>query len=392
MPSKKLYLDYAAATYVRKEVLDAMMPYFSERFGNASSIHLWGQETKGAMENAREEVARLLGANAEEIVFTSSGTESNNLALFGLLLNSSEQSHLIVSKIEHSSVLSPAHELEKKGGQVTYLPVDAFGKVDLSALEKAICKETLLVSIMHASNEVGTIQPLSEISRIIQKKSQEFGKKIYFHSDAVQTAPIVPIDVQTLGVDLLSLSSHKLYGPKGVGALYIRKKTPIRAILHGGHQERMMRASTENVAGIIGFGKACSLTRQEMQSFSLEMKALRDFFQQELMEKIDGLVLNGHPTDRLPHLLNVSVPFIEGESIILHLSQAGIAASTGSACSSHSLEPSHVLLAMGITHEMAHGSVRFALGRSVKKEDLEAAIPIFTSIVEKLRNMSPLTR
>ncbi len=391
MPAKKLYLDYAATSYVEKEVLDAMIPYFCDRFGNASSIHLWGQEAKGAIEDARATIAQFLKAKPDEIVFTSSGTESNNLALFGMMQREKERKHLIVSAIEHSSVLSPARQLEKRGFRVTYLPVDPFGKVNLAALEKEVQKDTFLVSIMHASNEVGTIQPLSEISQLLKKKSKEFGKKIYFHSDAVQTAPILPLDVDLLGVDLMSISSHKLYGPKGIGALFVRKQTPLSAILYGGHQERMLRASSVNVAGIVGFAAAASLTVQKQPLFAHQMQELRDFFHEELQKRVDGLILNGHPQDRLPHLLNLSVTCIEGESLILHLSQAGVAASTGSACSSHSLEPSHVLLAMGISHELAHGSVRFSLGRSVTKEALIEAAQIFASIVEKLREMSPLT-
>jgi cysteine desulfurase len=392
MPSKTLYLDYSATTYVRKEVVEAMLPYFTEKFGNPSSIHLWGQETKGAVETAREEVAQLIGANADEIFFTSSGTESNNLALFGLMENGNGRKHLIVSQIEHASVLSPAKVLEKKGFRVTYLPVDRFAKVDLEALKKAISEETLLVSIMHANNEVGTLQPLAEIAKILKEKSKKFGKKIYFHSDAVQSAPILPLNVEDLGVDLMSLSSHKLYGPKGIAALFVRRKTPLSAILYGGQQEKRLRASTENVAGIVGFAKACFLTKKEQGAFAQEMIALRDYFREELMTKVAGLILNGHPTDRLPNHLNFSVPFVEGESLILLLSQKGIAASTGSACSSHSLEPSHVLLAMGISHELAHGSVRFTLGRGVKKEDLKEAASLFASIVETLRKMSPITR
>lgn len=392
---KRIYLDHAATTPTHPEVLAEMRPYFSERFGNPSSIHSFGQEARAAVEKAREQVAGLIGGSVQEIVFTSGGTESDNFALHGALIaNMSKGDHIITSAIEHHAVLETCKFLEKHGAQVTYLPVDKYGLVDPQDVGKAITDKTILVSVMHANNEIGTIEPIEEISKILNDRrgTKDEGRKIYFHTDAVQTVGGIPVDVNKLGVDLLSISSHKLYGPKGVGALYIKKGTRIAPFLRGGGQERNRRATTENVPGIVGFGKACELARLELDARIKHLLPLRDKLLKGIMARIPDVLLNGHPDKRLPKNVDVTVKYVEGESMLLNLDMAGIAVSTGSACSSGSLEPSHVLIATGISPELAHGSVRFTLGRSTTEADIDYVLEVFPKIVEKLRKMSPLGR
>jgi len=381
----RIYLDYAATTPVHPDVLAAMLPYFTKTFGNPSSIYACGQEARGAVEEARTKVADLIGARGEEIVFTSGGTEADNFALKGAAFASEGRgNHIITTSVEHHAVLETCHFLEKRGFNITYLPVDRYGMVDPDNVRKAITSKTILISVMHANNEVGTIQPLAEIGRI----AREAG--VYFHTDAVQTVGHIPAAVNELGVDLLSISAHKLYGPKGVGTLYIRKGTKIVSFMHGGGQEREQRAGTENVPGILGFGKAAELAREGIDSEIAQLTRLRDKLIKGLLERIDHTHLNGHPVKRLPNNVNISVDFIEGESMCLNLDLEGICASTGSACSSGNLEASHVLLAMKIPHERAHGSLRFTLGKWTTEEEIERVLDVLPGIVTKLRAMSPL--
>ncbi len=382
---ERIYLDYAATTPQDPEVLEVMKPYFSERFGNPSSIHSFGQEAKKAMEDARSKVASFIGAKEEEIVFTSGGTESNNAALFGVIsANTSRGNHIVTTAIEHHAVLEPAHFLEKQGCKVTYVKPDSSGMVSPKSIEEAITDKTVLVSVMHANNEIGTIQPIKEIGAIAKSKG------IYFHTDAVQTVGHIPVNVGDLNVDLLSLSAHKFYGPKGIGCLYIRKGTRIKPYLLGGGQERRRRASTENVPGIVGLGKAIDICSKNMsQEANFQIK-LRDKLITELPKRIKNVYLNGHPYQRLPNNVNFSIEYIEGESMLLNLDMLGIAASTGSACTSGDLEPSHVLLSIGRPHELCHGSVRLSLGRYTKEAEIDRFLEVFPGIVEKLRAMSPL--
>lgn len=384
---KRIYLDYAATTPTHPEVVKAMLPYFTESFGNPSSIYSYGQEAKEAVETARAQVARLINARTEEIVFTSGGTEADNFALKGVALaNDAKCNHIITSTIEHHAVLESAKYLEQRGFQVTYLPVDKYGLVDPSDVKKAITNKTILVSVMHANNEVGTIEPIAEIGRI----TRETG--VYFHTDAVQTVGHIPVNVNELGVDLLAMSAHKLCGPKGVGALYIRKGTKIVSLLHGGEQERRRRASTENVPGIVGLGKAAELARPEIDEEARRLTSLRHKLTKNLLERIEHTQLNGHPTRRLPNNINISVEYVEGESMCLNLDLEGICASTGSACSSSSAEPSHVLLAIGLPPQQAHGSLRFTLGKWTTEEDIERVLEVLPGIISKLRAMSPLLK
>ncbi len=384
---KRIYLDYAATTPTHPEVVKAMLPYFTDAFGNPSSIHSYGQEAKGSIEEARIKIADLIGARDEELIFTSGGTEADNFALKGIAYaNESKGNHIITSSIEHHAVIETCKFLERRGFRVTYLPVDEYGLVDLDDVRKAITDKTILISVMHANNEMGTTEPIAEIDKI----AKEAG--VCFHTDAVQAVGHIPVNVDELGVDLLSMSAHKFYGPKGVGALYIRKGTKLTPFIHGGEQERRRRASTENVPGIVGFGKAAELAQQEMSEEAERLTRLRDRLVKGLLERIDHTRLNGHPTMRLPNNINVSVAFVEGESMLLNLDLEGICASTGSACSSSSLEPSHMLLAMGLSHEQAHGSLRFSLGKWTTEEEVERVLDVLPSIVTKLRAMSPLLK
>lgn len=382
---KKIYLDYAATTPCDPEVLEAMKPYFFEKFGNPSSIHSFGQEAKKGLEDSREIVADFLGAKPEEIVFTSGGTESDNFAIEGVAnALDSKGKHIITSQIEHHAVTEPCKFLEKKGFIVTSVKVDKQGIVSLDEIKDTISEKTILVSIMHANNEIGTIQPIEEISKICKEKG------VYLHTDAVQTVGHIPVKVNELGVDLLSLAAHKFYGPKGVGALYIRKGTRIDKFFRGGDQEKGRRASTHNTPGIVGLAKALQLCRDKMDDEAKFHTSVRDYIIKEITSKIPDSRLNGHPTKRLPNNVNCSISFIEGESMLLNLDMLGIAASTGSACTSTSLEPSHVLLSLGLPHELAHGSLRFTLGRWTKKEDAEYLMQHLPGIVANLRAMSPL--
>lgn len=382
---KRVYLDYAATTPVHPDVTKAMLPYLTDAFGNPSSLYSYGREAKGAIEEARAKVADLIGAQDEEIVFTSGGTEADNFAIKGVAFaNESKGNHIITSSIEHHAVIETCKFLEKRNFSVTYLPVNEYGLVDPRDVKKDITDKTILISVMHANNEVGTIEPIAEIGKV----AKEAG--IYFHTDAAQTVGHIPVDVNELGVDLLSMSAHKLYGPKGIGALYIKKGTKLIPFMHGGGQERRRRASTENVPYIVGLGTAAELARQGVSQEAQHLTRLRNQLIKGLLERIDHIRLNGHPLKRLPNNINVSVDFVEGESMLLNLDLESICASTGSACSSSSLEPSHVLLAMGLSHEQAHGSLRFTLGKWTTEEEIGQVLEVLPRIVAKLRAMSPL--
>ncbi len=384
---ERAYLDYAATTPTHPEVVAAMLPYFTEAFGNPSSIHSHGQEAKQALEEARDKVAALIGAESEEVIFTGSGTEADNFALKGVAYaNESRGNHIITSTIEHHAVSETAKFLERRGFRVTCLPVDEYGLVDPDDVRKAITDKTILISLMQANNEVGTIEPVAEIGRI----AREAG--VYLHTDAVQTVGHIPVDVNELRVDLLSMSAHKFYGPKGVGALYIRKGTKLVPFIHGGEQESGWRASTHNIPGIVGLGRAAELAQQEMADEAERVTNLRDRLIDGLRERLDHIRLNGHPTNRLPNNVSVTVDFVEGESVLLNLDLEGISASTGSACSSSSLEPSHVLLAMGLLQEQAHCSLRFSLGKWTSEEDIDRVLEVMPKVVAKLRAMSPLLK
>lgn len=386
---RRIYFDYAATTPVHPEVVEAMKPYFADVFGNPSSIHSFGREAKEAIEQARDRVASLIGVKNEEIVFTSGGTEADNFAIKGVAFATcsagtrKKGNHIITSTIEHHAVIESCKFLETQGFEVTYLPVDEYGLVNPEDVRKAINSKTILISIMHANNEIGTIEPIEEIGRIAREKG------VYFHTDAVQTIGHIPINLKELPIDLLSMSAHKLYGPKGVGALYIRKGVKIVSFMHGGEQEHNRRASTENVAGIVGFGKACEVANREMEEERKKLVMLRDKLIKEIL-RIENSRLNGHPTLRLPNNVNVSIEFIEGESMLLNLDLKGIAASTGSACSSSALEPSHVLLAIGLSPEIAHSSLRFTMGKYTTEDDVDYLLEVLPPIVQKLRDMSPL--
>jgi len=382
---KKVYLDYAATTPTDPEVMAAMEPYYFEKFGNASSLHAYGQEAKKALEDSRQSLADFIGAKPEEIVFTSGGTESDNFALLGAAYALEKKgNHIITSAIEHHAISEPAKFLEKKGFKVTYLGVDKDGLVSGDDLKKAITDKTILVSIMHANNEIGTLQPIDQLGKIAKEKG------IYFHTDAVQTVGHIPIKVDQLNVDLLSLSAHKFYGPKGVGALYIRKGTRLETFLRGGDQERGRRASTHNITGIVGLAKAVELCQKTMESEIKFQSLLRDRLIKEIPIRVPEVRLNGHPEKRLPNNVNFSIKYIEGESMLLSLDMLGIACSTGSACTSSSLEPSHVLLAIGLDHATAHGSLRITLGRFTRESDIDYFLEKLPLVVQKLRAMSPL--
>jgi cysteine desulfurase len=382
---KFVYLDHSATTYVKDEVLQAMIPYFTEKFGNASSIYSLGRESKKAIEEAREKVAKALNCEAREIFFTASGTEADNWAIKGVAFaNRNKGNHIITTAIEHHAVLHTCQYLEKEGFEVTYLPVDEYGMVSLERLREAITDKTILITIMFANNEIGTIQPIAEIGRIAREKG------VYFHTDAVQAIGNIPIDVNEYNIDMLSLSAHKFYGPKGIGALYVRKGVKMHTFMQGGAQERGRRAGTENVAGIVGLGHAIELAAKNIEAYNHKLRTLRDRLVKEVLEKIPYARLNGHPTQRLPGNANFSFEFIEGESLLLMLDMKGIAASSGSACTSGSLDPSHVLLAIGLPHEIAHGSLRLTFGDENTQEDVEYIMEVLPPIVERLREMSPL--
>jgi cysteine desulfurase len=379
----RIYMDCAATTKTEARVLEQMLPYFGESYGNASSLHYEGMLAHKAVEAAREQVALLINATPEEIYFTSGGTESDNFALKGIA-RKAKKGHIIVSSIEHPAVLQTAMALEREGFEISYLSVDEHGIIKLDELRSSIRSDTFLVSVMMANNEIGTLQPMQKISQIAHSAG------VLFHSDAVQVAGNMPLDVTALGIDLLSISSHKLYGPKGIGALYIKKGIQIQALMDGGEHEKGKRSGTYNTPGIVGFGKACEISRLEMESFVPRIKALRDKLIAGVLSSIPEVYLNGHPHLRLPGNAHFSIPYVEGEALLLRLDDAGFAVSTGSACSSHNLKISHVLKALGVDAVCAQGSLRVSLGRFNTDADIEAFLSALPSVVQNLRQMSPL--
>ena len=381
----RIYLDNAATTKTSKEVVDAMLPYFTEDYGNPSSIYEIGQRSKEAITKAREQIAQVIGAKTEEIYFTAGGSESDNWALKAAFeAYSGKGNHIITTKIEHHAILHTCEYLEKQGARITYLDVDENGLVDLEEQQKAICPETILISVMFANNEIGTIEPVKEIGMI----AKEHG--VFFHTDAVQAFGQVPIDVDEMNIDMLSSSAHKINGPKGIGFLYIRKGVKIRSFVHGGAQERKRRAGTENVPGIVGYGVAAKRAAESMEERTKKERELRDYLIERVLKEVPYVKLNGDPVKRLPNNMNFSFRFIEGESLLIMLDMKGIAGSSGSACTSGSLDPSHVLLAIGLPHEIAHGSLRLTLGEDITKEDLDYTLEQIKEIVGRLRELSPL--
>lgn len=383
MNKKKIYLDYAATTPVEPQVVKAMEPYLTEKFANTASIHSMGGRARQALERSRKTIAKEINAQPEEIIFTSSATESNNLALKGLAWAQKDKKHLIISALEHDCVLHSAQWLDQQGFDLTMVEVDQDGRVDPQAIKQAIRDDTFLVSIMHANNEVGTFQPIKEIGKICREK------KILFHTDAAQTFGKYEIDVNDLHLDLLTASSHKLYGPKGVGLLYICNDINITPLLHGGGHEFGKRSSTVNVTGIVGFAKALEIAKEKRDQEQEEIKKLKDKLINGILDKIDNVQLNGSRENSLYNMTNFSFKFVEGESIVLKLDQKGIEASTGSACSSPTLEPSHVLIAMGLKPELAHGSLRLSLGRQTSEEDIDYALEVLPQVIKELREVSP---
>jgi cysteine desulfurase len=382
----RVYMDYAATTPVDPRVFEAMKPYFSEKFGNSVSLHKQGREAKEALDESRKTVASLMNAKPDELIFMGSATESTNMALKGIAFaNRKKGKHIVTSKIEHHCVLEPARWLEKQGFEVTRLPVDRFGFVDLTQLEDAIRKDTILVSVMHANNEIGTIQDIEKIGEICKEKG------VYFHADAAQSFGKIPIDVKKMNLDMLSVSSHKMYGPKGVGGLYIRKGTKIEPLLHGGGHEFRKRSSTVNVAGVVGFAEAARIQKEEMVSDAQKQIAIRDRLIKELLN-IEDAHLTGHPTKRLPNNASFWFAYIEGESLLMQVDINGVSASTGSACSSASLEASHVLLAIGLKPQEAHGSLRLSLGKYTTNEDADYVLEVVPKSVERLREISPFKK
>ena len=382
---KTIYLDHSATTKVHPTVLEAMTPYFQEEYGNPSSLHHKGRVIRQALETARGQIAKYLHCDDKEIIFTSGGTEADNLALFGVAQAlKSKGNHIITSAVEHHAILNTCSQLKKNGVDVTILPVDKYGLISPAELKKAIRPETILISIMYANNEIGTIEPIAEIGQIARQS------KITFQTDAVQAIGKTRIDLSKLPVDLLTMSAHKIYGPKGIGALYIRKGTRLAARQFGGHHEFRKRAGTENVAFIIGFAKAIELVHQNLESDNKKIAELRDRLQNGITKNIPEVLVNGHPTERIPNLLNVSFKYVEGEGIILNLDSSGICVSSGSACTSESLEASHVLSAMGVPTETAHGSIRFSLGIENTAAEIDFTVDCLVKVIDKLRQMSPL--
>jgi len=384
MKKNRIYLDYAATTPVDPKVTKTMLPYFSEKFGNTMSLHSFGQEVKQVLEESREVVAGLMKAQATEIIFTSSATESNNLALKGIAFaNKDKGQHIIISSIEHPCIMESAKWLEKRGFEITRLKVDKCGLVDPEDVKKAIKKNTILVSIIHANNEIGTIEPIEEIGKICKERD------VYFHTDASQSFGKIPIDVNKMNIDLLTASSHKMYGPKGAACLFIKENVKIEPLLHGGGHESGLRSSTVNVSAIVGFTRACKICEKEMKKEAEKQIKLRDKLIKGVLEKIEFSHLNGHPKKRLPNNTNFSFSFVEGESLVIQLDLLGIAGSTGSACSSAKLEPSHVLLAIGLKPQEAHGSLRLSLGRWTTEEEINKVLEILPEAIKKLRKISP---
>lgn len=382
---KEIYLDNAATTKVRKEVLKEMLKYFDKSYGNPGSFHNKGLEAKNALDSAREKVAKILNCKLNEIVFCSGGTESINLALKGLVKNSKKK-HIITTKVEHHAVLDSCKYLEEyEGCKITYLGVDKYGMVDVKKLEKAIRKDTFLISIMYANNEIGTINPVKEISKIARKH------KIVFHTDACQAAGYCDVDVKRLGIDLMTINSSKLCGPKGVGLLYVKEGINLTPLIHGGGQENKLRSGTENIPGVVGFSLALELVQKEKNKEVKRLVKLRDYFIKGVLDNVSKSFLNGHPSKRLPNNVNVSILDVEGEAMVLYLNEYKIYASTGSACTSQTLDPSHVVIAMGLPHEAAHGSLRFSLGRETKKKDVDKVLKVLPKIIKKLRDISPVS-
>ena len=382
---RKVYLDNAATTALSPRVLEAMLPYFTQYYGNPSSVHAFGREAKQGLDKARDQVAKALHCEPSEVIFTGCGTESDNTVLLGVAQRyGNKGKHIITTNVEHHAILHTCEYLEKQGYSVTYLPVDQHGLVTAEQVAAAIRPDTILVSIMFANNEVGTIMPIQEIGAVCKEKG------VLFHTDAVQAVGHIPVDVQAMHIDMLSLSAHKFHGPKGVGALYCRKGIRLPSYIMGGAQERGRRAGTENVAGIVGLGAAIQLATEQLEENRAKMTALRDRLMTGIQARISEVKLNGHPTNRLPNNVNFSFKYIEGESILLMLDMNGIAASSGSACTSGSLDPSHVLLALGLPHEIAHGSVRLTLGDETTEEDIDYTIDVLEKTVARLRAMSPL--
>ena len=381
----RIYFDHNATTPVLDEVFDAMLPFLKDQWGNPSSIHWAGRGTRKAVEDARESVSALLNCTPIELIFTSSGTEGDNHAIKGLAYaQKNKGNHIITTKVEHPAVLSTCKHLQKEGFEVTYLDVDKDGLISLDALKAAITPKTILISVMYANNETGVLFPIKEIGQIAKEKG------VAFHTDAVQAAGKIKIDVADLNVDLMTISGHKLYAPKGVGALFIKRGTRLVPLVHGGHQERNRRGGTENVAGIVAMGKASEIAIRDMEKETEHLKTLKERLEKGMTERVPHIKINGHPDKRLPNTANISFEFVEGESLLLNLDMKGIAASSGSACTSGSLEPSHVLVSMGLTHELSHGSVRFSLGKSNTVQEIDYLLEIMPPIVERMRSMSPL--
>jgi cysteine desulfurase len=390
---RKVYLDHCATTPLEPRVLAAMMPYLTENFGNASSVHLFGQQARAAVDKARRQVASLIGARANEIVLTSGGTEANNLAIRGLCeAAASHGRHIVTSAIEHPSVRGPIERLEKHGWEVTRLPVSDDGIVRIEDLRPAIRPDTVLISVMFANNEIGTIQPIADIGALVSQIREQGQRNLRFHTDAVQAAGRIPIDVESLGCDLLTISAHKIYGPKGIGALFVRRGARIEPQQVGGHQERERRAGTESVANIVGFGAAAELAIDELFARHEHVRVLRDRFEAEAAKQIAEIVFNGRRDQRLPHVSNISFRFIEGEGLLIHLDLQGVAVSTGSACSSGTLEPSPVIRALGRNEELARGSIRFSFGKDNSDDDVDYLLKVLPRAVESLRALSPLAQ
>ena len=387
---RRVYLDNSATTPIDHEVVEAMLPFLTEKFGNASSIHFFGQEARAAVDKARHQVAEVINARPAEIVFTSGGTEANNLAIRGLIeANEKYGKHIVTSAIEHSAVRNVCQDLEKRGYEVTYLPVYEDGVVRIEDVKKAIRLDTILISIMTANNEIGTIQPVEEIGRIVRSE-RENGKKIWFHTDAVQAIGKMPVNVEEIGCDLLSMSAHKIYAPKGAGALYVRRGVRLHAQNIGGRQERERRGGTESVPLIVAFGKACELAQKNLTENILHLKTLRDRFENTVAEQISNIEFNGNREKRLPNVSNISFRFVEGEGLLINLDLQGVAISTGSACSSGSLEPSPIIRALGKTDELARGAIRFSFGKENSSEEIEYVSEILPKAIANLRRLSPV--
>ena len=382
---RKIYMDHNATTPVHPKVLDAMLPYYKENYGNASSVHAFGREARLAMEEAREKVAELIGAQPREVIFTSGGTESDNFAIAGVAFeNSKKGKHIITSLVEHHAVLNTCKHLETHGFRVSYLGVDRYGMIDPDDMRKAITDDTILITVMYANNEIGTIEPLQEIGKIAKEKG------IILHTDAVQAVGKIPVNVDELGVDFISISAHKLYGPKGIGALYIRRGTRVEPLIRGGHHEHNRRAGTSNVPSMVGFGKAAEIAGSDMEEEGKRQWNLTERLKDGLQAELEYVYANSHLTERLPGTMNLSFDFLEGESIVLNLDTKGVAVSTGSACTSGSLEPSHVLMALGLPPATAQGAIRFSLGRANTEADVDYVVAELPPIIKRLRAMSPL--